>query len=629
MPLTTSEIHGLPIIPLYVPGELTQAHFQRIADVNFMEVSQVSGLLKKFAASNYPHLEKHLVKPTLANLMGHPDDLVEQLCPSDYFVAPSSQASARQVCPICLAEGTPALLLLAEPAYGICHFHRVTHVHRCASCNRRLMWGRGDYFHCKCGFDLRLSPTICVDSDTASLYLSCLSGHDVNTVHEKHQLGGYEQAGERLRSTLAYLMQDFSIQSSVAALQREASPTVQKEALHWLGIGMQIGCDSVKLTDVVAGIEARHIWTPAQPEWSYSSAQHLMESISWEPLRLLARTAQSQALEYRPACSASVALEAYEGDRKHLLERLAGNEGRLSSFLLDELLFEVRAHQSHSFDEGPQNIVRLDALVELTRNLRWIDECRWDLQIPIATKDEVLSFIAAGAFHPSIALAIEHWHVDQRDVAEVFQRIWLGRWPEVLRGGDDYFVLMFDRVFKPCIKPSDWFCLPLVDIERRVMALLHGDSLSISGWPHAGTQLALPLGFCAFLSTEECGIYCDPQNYRLDSMGLLCSTWQEAAAALINACKRAQDHMKRLEAWPQLAAQVAEKFHLGDPWDESGTRSRSKANSLIARFHPYPYKSLNAALQAQPGRTSLEPDAFTDTDDVEAAPELQLADQGA
>lgn len=629
MPLTTSAIEGLPIIPPYLPGELIQAHFQRIADQNLIGVSEVSSLLKKFVATTYPHLEQHLVKPTLANLFGHPDEVVEKLRLTDYFVVPGNQASAKQVCPICLAEQMTAHLLLAESAYGICHLHRVANVYRCAACNRRLKWGCGDYFHCQCGFDLRLSPTICIDSDTCSLYLSCLHDQVLSAIHDIPDLQDHEKAGERLRSTVAYLMQDMEIQSLAAALLRESSVAVQREALHWTAIGMRIGHDSVKLNDVVTGIEARHIWGPAQSEWAQSCAQQLVDAISWEPLGFLASTSQSNAIAYRPASDVGSAIAAYDSDTSQLLERVLGNETCLSTFLRNELLFEVYRHKDLLSASDQQNSVRLDALIEATQNLRWIDGFCWDTQIPIATKDQTLSFIAAGAFHPPIALALEHWHVDQRDVAEVFQRIGARPWPELLRGSDDYFVLRFDQVFKPGIKPSDWFCLPLADIERRVIAFLRGDSLSLSSSRHSGNELALPLGFCAFLSTEDCAVYCDPQDFQLDSFSLLCETWQEVAVALINACKRAKDHMRGLTAWPQLASQVAEKYQLGDPWDTSHTRARFKANSLIARFHPYPYKSLEAALQTHSGRSDSKLKTSTRCRPANVTEELQVAVEGS
>lgn len=600
MPLTTNEVEGLPIIPTYSPGELTQAHLQRIADKNFIGVPEVSSHLKKFVANRYPRIEQHFVKQALADLLGHPVEIVEKLRLTDYLVVPSNQASVKQVCPVCLAEGMPAYLLLAEPAYGICHFHRVAHIHRCASCNRRLRWGSGDYFHCQCGFDLRLSPTICVDTDSCALYMSCLLDQPLKFVDGLPELHGHEQEGARLRSTVAYLMQDKGIQSEAVALQKKIGTAVQSEALQWLAIGRRIGYDSIKLNDAVTGIEARHIWGPAQPEWMLSRSQQLTDSITWEPLRLLASSAQSKAIEYRPDCDVGSVIAPYNSETKLFLERVLANEPLLSSFLRNELQFEICSHREL------QSNVRLNALIEATRNLRWIDDVRWELQIPVSTKAEILSFIAAGVFHPTSALAIEHWHVDQCDVAEVFQRIWQGRWPEVTADSEDVYVLMIDQVFKPNIKPSEWFCLPLVDIERRVMALLRGDSLSISGWRHSGSQLSLPLGFCAFLSTEDCNIHCDPQSFRLDSFGLICSTWQKAAVALINACVRAQENFRRLGAWPKLATEVAEQYQLGQPWDKSSTRARSKANSLIARCNQYPYKTLDVALQSPPCRPHLE-----------------------
>jgi hypothetical protein len=620
----TNEVEGLPIIPTYTPGELTQAHLQRIADKNFIGLPEVSRLLKKFVASKYPRLDPQLVKPTLAALLGHPDDVVGKLRLTDYLVVPSNQAAAKQVCPICLAEDMPAHLLLAEPAYGICHFHRVTHVYRCASCSRRLTWGKGDYLHCQCGFDLRLSPTICVDSDTCSLYLSCLLDQSLNAVNGVAELKGYEEEGVRLRTTLAYLIQDKGIQSDTVSLQHEMSTAVQSEALQWLAIGMRIGNDSTKLNDVVAGIEARHIWGPAQPEWVLTQSQDLTDSITWEPLRLLSKSAQSIAMEYQPDCDTGSVIAAFDDGAKLSLERMVRNDAVVSSFLRNEVLFEIHRQKSLSGVSDSDDCVRLNTLVEMTRNLRWIDDARWDLQVPISGSGEILSFIAAGVFHPSIASAIEHWHVDQHQVADVFQKIWRGQWPEVTTIEDDAYVLMFDQVFKPNIKPSDWACLPLVDIERRVLALLRGDSLLISGWRHSGSQLSLPLGFCAFLSNEDCDIYCDPEKYQFDSFGLICPTWQKAAAALINACRRAQDHMRGLVGWPKLSTQVAEQYQLGDPWDKHGTRTRIKANALIARSHPYPYKTLDVALRSGAYQALREPKASVHRSTANAVQELPL-----
>jgi hypothetical protein len=593
MLLTTNDVAGLPIIPAYTPGELTQAHLQRVADENFIAVQEVSSHLKRFVADKYPSIEPHLVKQKLANLLGHPMDVVEKLRLTDYLVVPNNQASAKRVCPICLAEDMPAHLLLAEPAYGICHLHRVAHVYRCASCSRLLKWGQGSYFQCRCGFDLRHSPIICVDNESSALYLSCLLDQSLAAVDGIPKLQGHELEGARLRTAVAYLMQDKALQGDVDALQKEISPAVQSEALQWLAIGMRVGDDRTKLNDVVAGIEARHIWGPAQPEWMLSRSQHLMDSITWKPLRLLAGSAQMNAIEYRPDCDVESVIAPYDVETQTFLEQILRGEPRVSPILRNELLFAVRSQAE------PQSNGRLNALVETTRDLRWIDDARWDLQIPISTKDEILSFIAAGVIHPSIPLAIDDWHVDQRDVAQAFQRVWQGQWPDVASISDDAYMLMFDQVFKSNIKPSNWLALPKEDIERRVIALLRGDSLSISGWRYSWSQLALPLGFCPFLSTQDCEIYCDPMKFQLDSFGLICPTWQKAAEALISACLRAQDNFRRLVGWQKLATEVAEQYQLGDPWDKSSARPRIKANSLIARFSPYPYKTLEEALRSE------------------------------
>lgn len=618
---TTNEVAGLPIIPAYTPGELTQAHLQRIADQNFITVQEVSSHLKQFVADRYPSIEPQFVKQKLADLLGHPMDVVEKLRLTDYLVVPNNQASSKRVCSICLAEDMPAHLLLAESAYGICHFHRVAHVHRCASCSRLLKWGQGDYFHCRCGFDLRLSPTICVDSDCCALYLSCLLDQTLVAVDGIPELQGHELEGARLRTTAAYLMQDKAIQADADTFQKEISTAVQSEALQWLAIGMRIGDDGTKLNDVVTGIEARHIWGPAQPEWALSHSQQLMDSITWKPLQHLASAAQLSAIEYRPHCDMESVLAPQDVETRAFLGQILRGEPYVSPFLRNELHFAIHSHGE------PQTDGRLNALVESIRNLRWIDDARWDLQIPISTKDEILSFIAAGVFHPSIALAINHWHVDQRDVAQVFQRICLGRWSDVAPGSEDTYTLKFDQVFKPNIRPSEWLCLPLEDIERRVIALLRGETLTISGWPYWPDLLALPLGFCAFLSDDDCEIYCDPQKFQLESFSFMCSTWQKAAEALINACLRAQDHFRSLADWPKLASEVAEQFQLDDPWDQSRIRARFKANTLIARFSPYPYKTLGEALLSQPIPHSYAPPKSTRRWTTNAVEELRVTRQ--
>ena len=597
MPLTTSEVAGLPIIPTYIPGELTQAHFQRIADQNFIGVSEVNRQFVKFVADRHSRTDPLYVKEPIANLLGHPLEVVEKLGLTDYLVVPGNQASVKRVCPICLAEGMPVHLLLAEPAYGICHVHRVANVHRCASCDRRLKWGNGDYFHCCCGFDLRLSPTICIDSESCALYLSCLLGRPLNSVNGFAKPGGHVQESDRLSTTAAYLMQDKGIQSDVKAFEKDISTAVQREALQWLAIGMRIGNDNTKLNDVVIGIEARHIWGPAQQEWMLSRSQHLTASINWEPLRFLARAAQSKAIDYRPSSEASMSIARSNEQFRRNLELLVGKREHISSFLMNELLYEVynTPHEFGTVDR--KESARLNALVQITQDLRWIDDARWDLDIPISTKGEILSFIAAGVFHPYIALAIEHWHVNQQDVAEVFNRIWQGRYPKVTPDSEELFIVPFEQVFSPDNSPTDWISLPLVDIQRRVTALLKGDSFSIFGFQYFTEGLKLPLGFCAFLSKEDCQNYCNPQQYRLNSFVLVSSSLLTAATALVNACLRAQEKMRALEKWPKVAAQVAEENMIYTRIEKSRARVLEQANSHISRFFRYPYKNLALALR--------------------------------
>jgi hypothetical protein len=83
-------------------------------------------------------------------------------------------------CPLCLQENH--MRFIQDIAgFQSCPYHKVQYLTVCAACNRPFKWKEAVDYHCRCGFDLRLSPSIYDTDDSGLKLLELFHNHDQET----------------------------------------------------------------------------------------------------------------------------------------------------------------------------------------------------------------------------------------------------------------------------------------------------------------------------------------------------------------------------------------------------------------------------------------------------------------
>ncbi|MNC03708.1 hypothetical protein D3C75_511250 [compost metagenome] len=83
-------------------------------------------------------------------------------------------------CPLCLQEGH--MRFIQDIAgFQSCPYHNVQYLTVCTACNRPFKWKESVDYHCRCGFDLRLSPSVYDTDDSGLKLLELFHNHDQET----------------------------------------------------------------------------------------------------------------------------------------------------------------------------------------------------------------------------------------------------------------------------------------------------------------------------------------------------------------------------------------------------------------------------------------------------------------
>lgn len=595
MRFSASRSFDLPIIPSYQDGELIQSHLRRIADANHISMSKLRAILMGEDLPSAEGERREFIE-RLAKQLGHPSDLVAALTFTGYLVQSGIKSSRRQVCPECLAQDMMSSALLGEPAYAICPVHAFVHLVSCPECRRGLSWETGSYFHCSCGFDLRFGERVQVNLETVELYRACLENRSLMDPQTTMTVDTSTVAMARLRSTLQYLLLADHSKGGDSDKSRQ-NPPISRVASQWDAIGTKVNVCPVQLNDIVTEIEARLIYSKAKPAWAISRSEQAREAITWEHLRSLAMAAHRHVMDVEPPIDAHSLTEILGIDPKNVLAVQLESNHRISLPLRAEIRVQLNKLRRKSGDDPAQDKRRLATLVGLTRELRSVHEIDWLEGYPINAQGELFAFIAAGVLEPWAPVQIENWHVLQSDLERVLQPV-VGRpWPDAEPSEDAPYIADFLQIFNYRVDPADWLGLSLREIQDRVIKLVRMRAWPACGFDCMRDELALPLGFCAFLSDGPLTVYGDSREKRgFGELGLVSATWQAAARELEQVCLKAQANFVRLNAWQRLSANIA--------WDYSsrlGLRYSNievEANAKIAKMEPHPHKALSAAIKA-------------------------------
>lgn len=606
MLLSIEEVRGLPIIPPYMPGELTQSHFQRIADKNVLRMSQLNEILLTVLEHKQMDTKSTSAVAAMSKILGHPSELTKHMHFSAYFVKPAHRDSTRSVCPDCLSEERPTPVFFGGQVCSICPFHSVALVCRCSSCHRRLAWGRGDYCHCVCGFDLRTTLTVDIDAETHSFFLSCLLGQQLTARLASTQLKIHPHASNHLSTAIQYLMQDGGIRDLAKAKTQGIHAWLPHDIGNWLAIGQRIGSCPIKLMDVVTAIEARHILTKSQPQHLVSQAEELFDAISWAHLRELAEAARSNASNLEPCCNLTLTYGIGDFDNRSTQKQLVSGANELSPFLRRE--FQIALGRQFAKPPPPDSPADTTAtrINELARNLCHIHTPNSRKMAPLSMTSMVMSFIAVGVLTPWVAAPFEQWHIDLRDIANALRKLNVRQWRKEMSIPDGACVYRFPVVFDLTNRPSDWLHLHFYEVGLRVDALLRGVPLTLDGRTYSEHQLMIPIGICAFLSPEDCDLYCSCDVNNLLFFRMICNSREQAAKALNRACLRAQKHYRQLTSWAKVAADVADRYLLGGKFGHTPIQQTASANRRISYFEQYPHKALQAAIHDLGGHEMRE-----------------------
>lgn len=591
---------NLPIVPPYRANELLQSHMRRTADANHISMRQLEATLIADQPTASESDRERLVFE-ISNFLRHPAFLVDTLTFTSYLVHPTTKFARRQICPECLAQDVTSSVLLAEPAYAICPDHRCAHLARCPECKRNLSWGTGDYFHCSCGFDLRLADRVKVDTETLELFRACLENRPLWDTQAMIELDEPGDLTDRLKKSLAYLLTHLSMGSDSIEFRRN-SPS-SSVAHQWMSVGQRVGGCPRRLFEETVSIEKRMLYSRAKPEAAILHAECVRCSLTWTTLQGFAIDASREVMNAAEPIDLNSLVELSGVDPKNVLGFQLAANNRVSLPVRTELRAHLQRLRRNGADHPEQDKQRIAALIKLTQELRSAYETDWMEGYPISGRDELFAFIGAGALQPWAPLATENWHVLHGDLERVLEPIMGASWAEsIFKDEDEPCVVEFLQVFSTRANPDAWLGSTPADIQDRVRQLVRAHFGSDRGFGDKRDALPLPLGFSAFLSKGALGIRGDSSRKNsLAELRLVSASLRDATNELVRVCLRAQVNYARLKVRQKIHAEAARKYYFDHPHnlcDWSERYVRSKANEKILGFDPNQKHVIASAIES-------------------------------
>lgn len=589
-------VPGLPIVPPYREGELIQSHLRRIADENCISAYQLGRILMGNAtkASKEGSLK---LAGQLTEKLGYPEDMVRSSTLMGCLTFQKRTSSKRQFCPECLAQKVTQSAHLGEPAYAICPEHGQAHHVKCPACLRDLYWGEGRHHSCACGFDLRDSERVKVSTETLELFHACLENRPLGDSQSILSVDLPEASMACLHSALEYLSAICAIEESPDS--GALSSTISNEAHQWECIGRKVRANPKRLLEVAKEIEMRLVYTSTNPGTGVSKPEIIRKAITWSHLREVSQSAYQSVIRLEDTNDIGHIADWFGLDPQRVLSM----QLLVNNCISLDARAEMRAHFNGLKKQSGVNpeveARRMAALISLTQELRCVHELSWLKHMQADNKVNLYAFIAAGALQPWAATTFRNWHVFLSDVERVSRRLQGQPFPQGRHGvmGDSY-VVEFSQVFRERAGPSDWLGLSAREVRDRVVRLVRASEYPITSPDGMQGQLALPVGFSAFLADGPMAVCGAPQgNQGLEELVLVSQSWEDAAQELTQACMRAQSNFARLADWQRASAGIAWKY-LDDIWGGTpAAEAMKEINAELREDGGYTRKAMREAIE--------------------------------
>gem|GEM_PF-5906745 len=589
-------IPGLPIVPPYHDGELIQSHLRRIADANCLSSGQLGRILmgNTSKASKEDSLK---LAGLLAEKLGHPVNQVRSWTLLGFLNLDNRKSAKRQICPECLTHEMTQSVHLAEPAYAICPTHGLAHHVKCPACRKELLWGTGRHHFCACGFDLRDSERLKLSADTLELFLACYENRPLGDSQMILSVDLPESKMERLSSALEYL-------STICAMEESQNrgvlyPTISSEAQRWEGIGLKVKADPKRLDELVKEIEMRLVYTKTIPGRGVLKPKIIRNAICWDHLRGAVQRAHESAIKLEQTNDIGRIAEVYGLDPQDVFATQLLVNKCISSDFRAEMRSQFNGLKRQRGANPELEARRLAALIDLVQELRSVHELSWLKPLKVEDKVNLLAFIAAGALKPWAAAPFRNWHMLLSDVARL-SHLLRGQAFSKMHHGEkkDSYVVKFSQIFNERAAPSDWLGLSSREIGSRVEKLVRASEYPISNPDDMPDRLALPVGFCAFLSGGSITVCGDPQEKGgLEKLALVSETWEAAAQELVQVCLQAQTNFARLDDWQRVAADVAWNYLSDMTAGGSAAEAMKRANAGLTEDGGFSRKAMRLAIE--------------------------------
>jgi len=589
-------ILGLPIVPPYREGELIQSHLRRIADANHISAAQLGRIL----AGNTPKLTKVdslKLAEQLTEKLGYPAGKVRSWTLLGCMSLHKRSSSKRQFCPECLVQEVTQSVHLDEPSYAICPVHCLAHYVKCPACRRDLFWGVGRLHLCACGFDFRDSERIKVSPEALELFNACLENLPLGDSQKSLSVDLPEDRMASLKNALEYL-------STICAIEKGPdrgvlSPNISNEAHQWEFIGKKLQGDPKRLLEVAKEIEMRLVYTNTNPGTGVSKPETVRNAITWSHLREVSQSAYQSVIRLEDTNDIELIADSFGLDPQRVLSIQLLVNNCITLHARTELRAHFNGLKKQSGVNPEVDARRMAALIRLTQELRCVHELSWLKRMQADNKVNLLALIAAGALQPWAATTFGNWHVFLSDVERLSRRLQGQPFRQGRHGvmGDSY-VAEFSQVFSERAAPSDWLGLSAREVRGRVEKLVRASEYPITSPDSMQDQLALPVGFSAFLADGPISVCGAPQgNGGLEELVLVGQSWEGAAQELAQACLRAQANFARLADWQRASARIAWKY-LDDIWGGTpAAEAMKEINAELREDGGFTLKAMREAIE--------------------------------
>jgi hypothetical protein len=552
----------LPITVEARPSEMTGPFLARIAEANVLSPKQLYDLLCALAKTTGSRPKDVRDRDALARVLtalGDPHLAEEPVRASDFTLRDWSGRSFKQVCPVCLEEDRAITHGLAEKSWAMCLHHRLGHLTHCPHCRERLNWSNGSYFHCACGYDLRLGPRVPVSPNLAQLLEAVAENRAPTTaaIPLAMEAQNIWLVKSRLASTLAYLADGLNIPAR--PIGRDSETSVSPFLECWEEIAKVV--ESLRgIREAACAIETRLALAGLTRSSIQLTKGHMRRAqLTWKHLADCAVAALSSGpLVHRGALYPSMR----KGRRLSSEARKA--IGGVSCPALSNALRSALEREIADAWKSPgvsTELVkeRIDSIAVLANDLRQLSDPHW-LRADFVDVAEVLSLIGCGVLAPWGRSYVRNWHVRATDLARVagdFKILPGGR--EILKPSVGY-VLHHSVIFSGRTSVREWLQLSKKEVTERVRCLLPDWRAAVQArGPAPGkADSQMPFAFGYFLAHRWVARFAIEAPAAIQNCYLVASEEDVLQEALVKAWENARTQVDGLQGWTLDCARASQ-----------------------------------------------------------------------